>query len=189
VSRYPEAFVDTPRGRLRVWTMDGVGVEAATMDPDDKAAADYRHNPAAQDCAEHLSINRVAYTLGLFLLPDDHPNLGRWGVAANHQGWALPAGAIMLRRPDSPWLPPTQGAHNLVRRLVFPALAEWANTPHGVALRIRRELLVVRTKLDDADRLGISRQDYDRLTHRYRDLAARLDEVTASTGTSGGGGA
>ncbi len=189
MSGYPEAFVDTPRGRLRVWTMDGVGVEANTMDRDDRAAADCRHKPDARGCAEHLRINRVRYTLGLFLLPDDHPNLGRWGVAANHQGWALPAGAIMLRRPDSPWLPPTQGAYNLVRRRVFPVVAAWANTPRGIALRLRGELLVLQTRLDDADRLSLSRQEYDRLAHRYRDLAARLDKLTNSTGTDGGGGA
>jgi hypothetical protein len=187
VSRFPEAFVDTPRGRLHVWTTDGATLEANTMDRDDKAAAHYRHNADAQGCAERVLINRVPYTLGLFLLPDDHPKLGRYGVSANHQGWALPAGAIMLRRADSPWMPPTQGAYNRVRRLLFPALAEWANTPAGTTLRIRSELLAVRTKLDDADRLALSRQDYGRLAKRYRDLAARLDELPDSTG--GGAGA
>jgi hypothetical protein len=189
MSATPETFVDTPRGRLHVWTMDGVAVEANTLDPDDKATADYRHNPDAQACAEYLLINRLRYTLGLFVLPDDHPSLGRWGVAANHQRWALPAGTIMLRRPDCPWLPPTQGAYNLVRRQVFPALAEWLNTPHGIALRLRGELLAVRTRLDDADRLNLNRQEHDRLTRHYRELATRLDEVTGSTGTDGGGGA
>jgi hypothetical protein len=180
-SGFPEAFVETPLGRLLVWATNERTINAATMTAADKASDDYRDHPAAHACAEQVTINRIPYTVGLHLVTDDHPRLRRVGVAANHHGWALPRDALRLVRTDgNPPLPATQGADYRVRRLVVPALAEWANSLAGTVLRLRAEYeLTGRQVRKLTAHLATLQPELARLRQHHQRVAAHLAAAEA----------
>jgi hypothetical protein len=184
--RYPEAFVDTPLGRLHVWATDERTLHAATMTADQKRQSDYHHDPAAQDCAEHLVINRIPYSLHLRLLADSHPELASCPPTRGvHHGWAVPSadGAVRLRRADNDLLPGTKGAVNRVHALVVHALTEWAASPTGSVVCLRAEASRVETRIAQVQAsIAEHQQELDRLHQHRRAIATRLAIVRRAGG-------
>src|SRR6266545_3741801 len=152
--RYPEAFVDTPLGRLHVWATDERTLHAATMTADQKRQPDHQHNPAAQACAEHLVINRIPYSLYL-----------------------------RLRRADNDLLPGTEGAVNRVHALVVLALAEWAASPAGSVVCLSAEDSRVETRIAQVQaRIAEHQQELGQLHQHRRAIASRLAIVRHAGG-------
>ncbi len=182
MSQLPEAFVATPLSTLCVWASDERTLHAATMTAGQKAQPAYRDHPAAQGCAEHLLINRIAYTLYLNLVTAKHPDLERWPpVSPAEHGWAVPGadGALRLRRADSDLAPGTDAAIHRVRTLVVPALAAWATTPAGTAFRLRAGRQAVQAELQLlGGQLATLQARRAQLGQREAELARQLHELT-----------
>ncbi|SRR6266536_1942714 len=179
----PEAFVDTPLGRLRVWAVNEHTIHAATLPADRKRQPDYQDNPDAQRCAEHLRINRVRYTLSLELVTDDQADQSRWHpVIAHHQGWAVPSAALRLRRADTDHAG-TQSADDQVCALVAPAIGEWANSPAGTVLRLRAEASRVEAQITLLKAtINAKREELEAAYDHRAELRSRLADVTQRGG-------
>jgi len=173
--RFPETFVATPVGWLRVWATSEHLLHAATMSPRHKAQPGYRDDPRAQRCAEQVEIDRVGYRLRLWLHRQDWT--GGRGARAVHRGWVLPAGAVQVHHDGGPRLGATVGVVRRARELVFPALAEWAGTPDGTALRLRAGRLAVQAEIRKVSgEIAVLRALRVRLRQRDAVLARRLDQ-------------
>ncbi len=136
MTRFPETFVQTPLGMLRVWASGEATLSAATMYDHDKQRAGNRDNPDAQRCAEHLVINRVAYTVVVHLRPAaDFPTDGHFDerLHREHAGWGVNWYGVTLRRTDS-YEGPSGAAKRKAEDLLLPALAGFANSAAGQRL-------------------------------------------------------
>jgi len=136
MTQFPETFVATPLGTLRVWASGEHTLSAATMYGHDKRRAGNRDNPDAQRCAEHLVINRVAYTVVVHIRPvAGFPTEGHFDgrLHREHAGWGINWRGVTLRRVDR-YQDPSGAARRKAEDLLLPALARFANSAAGQRL-------------------------------------------------------
>jgi hypothetical protein len=190
MSRFPETFVDTPLGRLRVWASGEGTPSAATLRRHEKVHYDYRDNVAAQGCAEHLVINRVAYTVVVHLRPaSDFPADGGVGerLHRHHGGWGINEYGVTLRRADR-YEGPSGAARHKAEDILLPVLAEFANSGAGRRLLAQAATARRRERIAELGREIAGRQA--ELQHLQTELT-ELERVDASgpTDPQDGGGA
>ncbi|HZD67617.1 MAG TPA: hypothetical protein VFA45_01450 [Actinomycetes bacterium] len=163
MSQLPEAFVKTPLGTLRVWASGEGTLSAATMRRFEKQHHDYRDNADAQRCAEHVMVNRVAYTVVVHLRPaGDFPADGGVGerLHRQHAGWGINWYGVTLRRVDR-YEGPSDAARRNAEDILLPALAGFANSPAG------RRLLAQ----------GATARHRERIAELGREIASRHAEL------------
>jgi hypothetical protein len=182
-ARFPETFVDTPLGRLRVWASGEGTLSAATMRRHEKQHHDHRDNADAQGCAEHVVINRVAYTVVVHLRPaGDFPTVGAVGqrLHREHAGWGINYYGVTLRRADR-YEGPSDAARRKAEDLLLPALAAFGNSAagrrllaQGAAAQRRERIAELRREIADGQaqlqRLQAELAQLERTEHADRPL-------------------
>lgn len=160
---FPETFLETPLGALRVWATGDPDVCAATLHDHEKRSFQYRDNSDAQRCAEHVTINRVAYTIFVHLRPvsafHEKQRLDE-RLHQEHAGWGINWYGVTLHRADN-FDGPSDAAKRKAEGILLPALATFANSPAG------------RRLLD----LAAIAQRRERLANLEQEIATRVDEL------------
>jgi hypothetical protein len=163
MTQFPETFVETPLGTLRVWASGEHTLSAATMYDHDKRRAGNRDNPDAQRCAEQVIINRVAYTVVVHIRPAaDFPTEGHFAerLHREHAGWGINWYGVTLRRTDR-YQDPSDAARRKAEDLLLPPLATFANSPAGQRLLAQ----------------AATAQRRERVAELHREIASRHAEL------------
>lgn len=181
MTRFPETFVDTPLGTLRVWASGEGTLSAATMYDHDKQRAANRDNPDAQRCAEQVVINRVAYTVVIHLRPAaDFPTDGSIveRLHREHAGWGINWYGVTLRRTDR-YQGPSDAAKRKAEDLLLPALAAFGNSPDG------RRLLGQAATARRLERIAALRREIASRQAELQRLQAELADLEHADDPSG----
>jgi hypothetical protein len=194
MTRFPETFVETPRGILHVWASGEYTLSAATMYDHDKRRAAHRDNPDAQRCAEQIVINRVAYTVVVHIRPvADFPTEGHFAerLHRQHAGWGINWYGVTLRRTDR-YQDPSDAARRKAEDFLLPALAGFANSPTGQRLLAQAATAQRHQRIAELGREIATRQAE---LERLQEELAELERADASSQPPGltdardGGGA
>jgi hypothetical protein len=194
MTSFPETFVGTPLGTLRVWASGEGTLSAATMHDHDKWRAVHRGNPDARRCAEKVVINRVAYTAVVHLRPaGDFPAEGSVveRLHREHAGWGINWYGVTLRRTDR-YQDPSGAARRKAEDLLLPALAGFANSPAGQRLLAQAATARRRERIAELHREIATRQgELERLQTELAGLerADAAERPAGPTDAGDGGGA
>ena len=194
MTQFPETFMETPLGMLRVWASGEATLTAATMYGHDKRRAGHRGNPDAQRCAEQVVINRVAHTVVVHIRPvADFPTEGHFAerLHREHAGWGINWYGVTLRRTDR-YQDPSDAARRKAEDLLLPALAGFANSAAGQRLLGQAATARRRERIAELGREIVSRQaELERLQAELVDLerADASDQPSGPTDSGEEGGA